>query len=235
MMMPSHRHSDRVRSRLPFRRRRSQTPLERLREAALTRAHDAAAVTRHAVAEHELPVELPNLGAVLASARLLRHAEEEREESQPAPAHRFPVLAGGGAGRPPTTTDGGRAARRRPADRERGCAETGTTGRGIAAAPRWMVITAVGGGIALGIGLGMWLTGRRAATRRRIDEMEAATDEIKAAWPDVTDADIQQARGSAARLAETIRSRTGEDAGLVRERITGMTAREPSANGRGAG
>jgi hypothetical protein len=88
----------------------------------------------------------------------------------------------------------------------------------------WMLAAAVIGGVALGLGIGMWLTGSRAARREQARRMEAATDEIKAAWPELTDDDIEQARGSAARLAQTIRDRTGEDAAAVRERLAGMTS-----------
>lgn len=97
------------------------------------------------------------------------------------------------------------------------------------AVPIWAVALAVAGGVAIGVGVGMALT--RGRTARRVRRLEAAADEIKAAWPEVTDTDIQQARGSAARLAGVIEARTGASADAVRDRITAMTSQADSPAG----
>ena len=89
--------------------------------------------------------------------------------------------------------------------------------------PTWMILLAIVAGFGIGIGIGMALTSRRTTTARgRLDE---AADEIKAAWPEVTDNDIQDAQGSAERLAEVIRARTGENVATVRTLIEGMANR----------
>jgi uncharacterized protein YjbJ (UPF0337 family) len=54
--------------------------------------------------------------------------------------------------------------------------------------------------------------------------LDAAADEIKTAWPTLTDDDIAQARGSVDRLVTTIRERTGQDAEEVRERLETIAA-----------
>ena len=90
--------------------------------------------------------------------------------------------------------------------------------------PAWAVVAAVLGGIMLGIGVAMWLTDRRRAEDEPVRALDAAADEIKAAWPELTDDDIAHARGSVARLVKTIRERTGEEGDHVRERLESMTA-----------
>lgn len=93
----------------------------------------------------------------------------------------------------------------------------------VAGVPLWVVLAAAGGGFAVGLGVGMRLTGRR-RTPEPVRPLDAAADEIKAAWPEVTDEDIVQARGSIARLVKTIRARTGQDAEEVRERLESIAA-----------
>lgn len=97
--------------------------------------------------------------------------------------------------------------------------------------PAWAVAAAALGGFMFGLGVGMWLTERRRAAKEPVRALDAAADEIKAAWPELTDDDIARARGSIARLVKTIRERTGEDATYVRERLESMTA-EPATGDR---
>jgi hypothetical protein len=91
-------------------------------------------------------------------------------------------------------------------------------------APAWTIAVAALGGFAIGLGIGMWLTSRRTSTSQPSAGFEAAADEIKAAWPQLSDADIEQARGSVSRLVEIIRGRTGQEAESVRERLESITA-----------
>jgi uncharacterized protein YjbJ (UPF0337 family) len=100
--------------------------------------------------------------------------------------------------------------------------------------PAWTLIAAGAAGLAVGLGIGMWLA-RRRTDRRARRKLQSAADEIKAAWPDVTDEDIRRAKGSAARLAETIRERTGESAETIRGRLAGITEQKNGANGGGEG
>jgi uncharacterized protein YjbJ (UPF0337 family) len=195
---------DDIGGRLPFRRRRSR--LERLRRRVRARSGRAAAV-RPATTDRRIVIRPEDLGRAAAAARRavaertanldLTALAELRERLSP---DRLAELA-----RRP-------AALVRPRPRPR--------------PSPWLIAAAALAGVAVGIGIGMLITSRRAALRARARELESATDEIKAAWPDITDEDIQRARGSAARLAETIRARTGEDADQVRERLAGMTGTE---------
>ncbi len=107
-----------------------------------------------------------------------------------------------------------------------------------ATVPVWTAGIAALAGFATGLGLGLWLAERRAATARAAQALEAHADEIKAQWPTVTDEDIQQARGRAERLAETIRLRTGEAAEKVLaqiQTITGGKERAGQASGQPVG
>jgi uncharacterized protein YjbJ (UPF0337 family) len=99
--------------------------------------------------------------------------------------------------------------------------------------PLWTAGVAALAGFFAGLGLGLWLAGRRAAAARAAQALEAHADEIKAQWPAVTDEDIQHARGRAERLAETIRLRTGEAAEKVLAQIQTITGgkEQPSAAG----
>lgn len=90
--------------------------------------------------------------------------------------------------------------------------------------PAWAVAAAILGGVMLGIGVAMWLTDRRRTGDEPVRALDAAADEIKAAWPELTDDDIAKARGSVARLVKIIRERTGEEGDRVRERLESMTA-----------
>lgn len=104
--------------------------------------------------------------------------------------------------------------------------------------PMWAVGVAALAGFTAGLGLGLWLAERRAAAARAAQALEAHADEIKAQWPTVTDEDIQQARGRAERLAETIRLRTGEAAEKVLaqiQNITGGKEHASAASGQEAG
>ncbi len=92
--------------------------------------------------------------------------------------------------------------------------------------PAWALSLGVVGGLAIGLGIGMWMTERRSAARIRAKQLQSAADEIKAEWPDVTDDDIQKARGSAGRLSKTIGRQTGEDTESVRERLAAFFARD---------
>lgn len=92
--------------------------------------------------------------------------------------------------------------------------------------PVWMILAAAAAGAAIGVGIGLSLSERRERQQRVTQRLESAADEIKAAWPNVTDADIQEARGSIDRLVSTIGSHTGEDSGAVRERLEGITKTE---------
>ncbi len=108
----------------------------------------------------------------------------------------------------------------------------------VGAVPLWGVGAAALAGFAAGLGLGLWLAERRAAAARAAQALEAHADEIKAQWPTVTDEDIQQARGRAERLAETIRLRTGEAAEKVLaqiQTITGGKERAGQASGQPVG
>lgn len=195
--------------RLPFRRRRGR--IERWRDA---------------IAERGLPIDLPPAGTVGAALRAL----PERIDLADAPAlvrERLSLARGSTrvepkgsrleprVGRAPASSGG-----------RRGLEEAGAPVRQRPVLPRWVIIASLAAGAALGLGVGMLLTRRRAASRQRVQRMTDAADEIKAAWPDVTDDDIQRARGRADRLAETIRSRTGEDADRVRERLAEFTKGE---------
>lgn len=106
------------------------------------------------------------------------------------------------------------------------------------AVPLWAVGAAALAGFSAGLGLGLWLAERRAAAQRAAQALEAHADEIKAQWPAVTDEDIQQARGRAERLAETIRARTGEATEKILAQIqelTGGKERAGATSGQPAG
>ncbi len=97
------------------------------------------------------------------------------------------------------------------------------------AVPLWTVGAAALVGFSAGLGVGLWLADRRAAAQRAAQALEAHADEIKAQWPTVTDEDIQQARGRAERLAETIRARTGEATEKILAQIQDITGRAERA------
>lgn len=106
------------------------------------------------------------------------------------------------------------------------------------AVPLWALGAAALAGFSAGFSLGLWLARRRAAVEQAARSLEAHADEIKAQWPAVTDEDIQQARGRAERLAETIRLRTGEAAERVLaqiQSITGGKERASATSGQEAG
>lgn len=88
--------------------------------------------------------------------------------------------------------------------------------------PGWTVALAAVSGLAAGVSIGLMLAGRRQRRRAAVQALEARADEIKSAWPDVTDDDIRRARGRADRLAETIRARTGEAADKILAQIEGL-------------
>jgi uncharacterized protein YjbJ (UPF0337 family) len=98
--------------------------------------------------------------------------------------------------------------------------------------PTWMILLAIIAGFGIGIGIGMALTNRRSGAAR--GGLDQAADEIKAAWPEVTDNDIEDAQGSAERLADVIRARTGENAATVRTLIEGMANRGHAGSQRNA-
>ena len=181
----------------PFRRRRSR--LERLRHQAARRAQ-------------ELRAAAPDAAQALAAARRVVAERAPDIDLQELLQERLPL------DRLPLD--------RLPLDRVPGIAQRprGMAGMRQREVPAWAVAAAALGGFMFGLGVGMWLTERRRAAGEPVRALDAAADEIKAAWPELTDDDIAQARGSVARLVKTIRERTGEDAAHVRERLESMTA-----------
>lgn len=91
-----------------------------------------------------------------------------------------------------------------------------------AEAPFWSLAAAVFGGVLLGAGLAMVLSRRQSGQR---SGFAMPVDEIKAAWPELTSDDIDGAEGNIDRLADAIRSRTGENADSVRAVLQGMAKR----------
>ncbi len=96
-------------------------------------------------------------------------------------------------------------------------------------APAWTLALAALTGFSAGISVGLVVAARRTRPRAAAQALEARADEIKAAWPDVTDEDIRRARGRADRLAETIRARTGEAADKILAQIEGLTPADERA------
>lgn len=221
--------------RLPFRRRRSR--IERLRRQALRRGREVSSAARHALEERQLPIEPPDLARMAEQARralaeapisiaapdlgrataAVRQAVAERQLPVETPEFLREWLRAGGA-----------PAAHQPAPPTR---PAGLARLTSPEARPWVIAAAAVAGAAIGLGLGMWLTGRRATARARARELESAADEIKAAWPEVTDDDIQRSKGNTARLADIIRDRTGQDPDTVRERLAGMTSRAEPAGG----
>ena len=239
------------RSRFPL-RRRPRGRLERLRRGAARRGRRSTRRGRRAREGAQFPVELPNLGRAAAATRA---ALANRDTSLPVPdigraaaaarsaiAQRDVHIPVPDLARATAAVRGVRAERaeRRPRPeppqflRERLRVDRVTAlqdrdERGGPLAPRTsplILIMAAIAGAAVGLGIGMWLTQRQAAMREGMRDLESSADEIKAAWPNITDDDIQRARGSAARLAQTIGDLTGEDAQSVRQRLSGITGLE---------
>lgn len=99
-------------------------------------------------------------------------------------------------------------------------------------APFWSLAAAAFAGVLIGGGVAMLMARRSAAAGR--PRFAMPVDEIKAAWPELSKDDIDGAEGNVDRLADTIRSRTGENADSVRAVLQGMAKRHEHEGGQAA-